>query len=109
MEKVERDGEVAVLVSRLGCRYGDPCPEHETLCMDARLVNAALEGDQADIPNRLRLMEEVQALFPQRDDLTEWARYVEIRWVPKGLVFRIVVYDDYIDIHPFNPREYLVA
>lgn len=104
MEKVERDGKVAVLVSPgVGAGWSTWADEEprDAVCMDARVVNAFLEGG----PQAAAAMAE--SLWP--DFYTGGARDLKVEWLPKGTVFEIEEYDGSETLHVIGSRDYLVA
>ena len=88
MDKIERDGKVAVLYSPgygAGWSTWADSRHRETLCMDARIVGPVLAGD---IPAAVAA---ALALVP--DLYTGGAEDLEVEWVVKGDVFEIEEYD----------------
>lgn len=103
MEKVEKDGKVAVLVSRgFGSGWSSWVSEHaETLCMDAEIVQAVLDGDTA------KAVEIAHAKCGEFYD--GGSNGLEVEWVPKGTVFEIEEYDGSETLHVIGSRYYMVA
>jgi hypothetical protein len=103
MEKVERDGKVAVLVSHgFGAGWSTWNSEHAAaFCMDARLVQPVLDGD------RDRAAKVAVELFP--DAYTGGADDLRVEWLPKGTIFEIDEYDGSETLHIIGSRDYLVA
>jgi hypothetical protein len=88
MDKIERDGKVAVLYSPgygAGWSTWADSRHRETLCMDARIVGPVLAGD---IPAAVAA---ALALVP--DLYTGGADDLEVEWVVKGDIFEIKEYD----------------
>lgn len=103
MKKIERDGKVAVLVSpRYGAGWSTWNQGHaETLCMDADIVQAVLDGDRG------KAAAVAEAKCP--DIYTGGSIDLTIEWVNKGVRFRIEEYDGYETLHIFDPQEYFEA
>lgn len=104
MDKVKKDGNVAVLIST---GYGEgwsSCndfSQRDTLCMDARIVKPALDGDIA------RAVEIAEELCP--DLYTGGADTLEVVWVKEGSRFEIREYDGHEYIHVIGDHSYMVA
>lgn len=103
MEKIERDGMIAVLVSSgFGAGWSTWNSKHrETLCMDAEIVQAVLDGD-----NNKAAEIAMQKCVDIYDGGAE-GLYVE--WIPKGSVFEIDEYDGAESLHVIGTHEYMVA
>lgn len=103
MEKLERDGKVAVLVSHgFGAGWSTWNSEHrETLCMDAEIVQAVLD---ADIARAVRIAKEKCGDFYEGG-----ASGLEVHWVDKGAAFEIEEYDGSESLHVVGDRDYMVA
>lgn len=104
MEKIERDGMVAVLVSPgFGAGWSTWADGHqgEALCMDARIVQPVLDGD---IPRAAAVAVE---MFP--GVYTGGAKDLRVEWVRKGAAFEIEEYDGSETLHVIGGRDYLVA
>lgn len=103
MEKIERDGMVAVLVSPgFGAGWSTWNSEHrETLCMDAEIARAVLDGD----------IDKAVAVAKQKcgDFYEGGARDLRVEWVKKGSAFEIDEYDGSESLHVIGCHEYLVA
>jgi hypothetical protein len=102
MEKVEKDGLVAVLYSPgYGAGWHSWNSEHEGLLFDREIVEAVLAGDVK------RAVSIAEAKYPGiytggGDDLT-------IEWVPKGSRFEIHEYDGSESVRIFGPQDGHVA
>jgi hypothetical protein len=103
MGKVERDGLVAVLVSPgFGAGWSTLNSEHrETLCMDAEIVQAVLDGD----------IDKAIVIAKQKcgDFFEGGARDLTVEWVKKGAAFEIDEYDGSESLHVISDHNYLVA
>jgi len=104
MQKIERDGEVAVLVSPgYGGGWSTWNSEHrEILCMDAEIVQAVLDGD---IPKAVGIAEQKcggRVFSGGAEDL-------EVRWVEKGKSFEIDEHDGFENLHVIGFNDYMVA
>lgn len=103
MNKIERDGNIAVLVS---CDYGAGWStwnnEHrETLCMDADIVQAVLDGDK---------VKAVEIAKQKCGNFYEGGiRSLTVEWVKKGAAFEIEEYDGSETLHVIDDRNYMVA
>ena len=88
VDKIERDGKVAVLYSPgfgAGWSTWADSSYREILCMDARIVGPVLAGDiPAAVTAALTLVPEFY---------TGGAEDLKVEWVTKGEVFEIVDYD----------------
>lgn len=88
MEKVIKDGQVAVLISGdFGAGWSTWADEEhrQTMLFDADMVNAVLEGDRqkaADI-----------AKTKCGDTYTGGSRDLEVVWIPQGTAFVVEEYD----------------
>ena len=104
MEKIEKDGKVAVLYSPgFGAgwstwAYDD---QKEALCMDARIVGPFLAGDKADA------VAAAVAMFPGL--YTGGADDLRVMWIEKGKAFEVEEYDGSESVHVIGDRMYLVA
>lgn len=104
MNKIERDGKVAVLYSPgygAGWSTWADARYSETLCMDARIVEPVLAGD---IPAAVAA---ALALVP--DLYTGGAESLEVNWVTKGDVFEIVEADGYEHVKILGNVPYMRA
>jgi hypothetical protein len=104
MEKIEKDGKVAVLVSPgFGAGWSTWADENqmEAMCMDARIVGAFLSGGSA------AAVQAAVDMFP--DIYTGGGHNLRIEWVPKGSSFEVEEYDGSESLHVLGDRTYLVA
>lgn len=103
MNKIERDGKVAVLVSPgFGAGWSTWNREHAAaLCMDADIVQPVLDGDTKKAAS--------VALSKFPDIYTGGASDLVVEWVPKGSAFEINEYDGSESLHVIGDRDYLVA
>ena len=103
MEKIERDGMVAVLVSSgYGAGWSTWNREHrETLCMDAEIVQAVLDKD---IDKAVKIAKQKCGAFYEGG-----ARDLTVEWVKKGASFEIDEYDGSELLHVIGDHDYLVA
>jgi len=105
MDKIEREGTVAVLYSTgfgsgwSTCAYNDD--QKEALCMDARIVGPFVAGDKAGA------VAAAVAMFP--DLYTGGAGTLDVMWVEKGAAFEIEEYDGSESVHVIGDRRYFVA
>jgi hypothetical protein len=105
MNKVERDGMVGVLISPdygAGWSTWNSEEHRETLCMDAEIVQAVLDGDKAKA---------VKIAHQKCDDLYDGAfkDSMTVVWVKKGAAFEIDEYDGSERLHVIGDHEYMVA
>lgn len=104
MEKIERDGKVAVLVSPgfgAGWSTWNSGDCREILCMDAEIVQAVLDGD---IPKVCDLAKsKVDSLCALG------AGQLVVEWVPKGTKFEIDEYDGAESLRIIDPNEFMIA
>lgn len=103
MNKVKKDGKVAVLYSPgFGAGWSTWASEHaEAMCMDARIVQAFVDsGSAGAIAAALQL-------FP--DIYTGGAKDLRIEWIKEGTQFEVEEYDGSESIHLIGEREYMVA
>lgn len=86
IEKYEKDGMVAVLVSPgFGAGWSTWSSPEDFLAMDKTLVQMAIDSKSAD---------EVEAYLNTKDlDIYMGGWPVSVEWVPKGTPFRIDEYD----------------
>jgi hypothetical protein len=104
MEKIERDGKVAVLYSPgfgAGWSTWANDDQKEALCMDARIVGPVLAGDIAGA------VVAAQAMFP--DVYTGGADTLKVEWIKKGEAFEVREYDGSESVHVLGDSAYLVA
>ena len=103
MNKIERDGMVAVLVSSgFGAGWSTWNSEYrETLCMDAEIVQAVLDKD---------IDKAVEIAKQKCGDFYEGgAQDLSVEWVKKGAAFEIDEYDGSESLHVTGDHDYLVA
>jgi hypothetical protein len=100
MEKVEKNGFVAVLYSP-GYGAGWSTWGDKNLAMDARIVKAFIDGG---VP---AVIEAVNAIYP--NSYTGGADYLKIEWVKKGRAFTIDEYDGFESIAYADDTNYFVA
>ena len=104
MEKIERDGKVAVLYSPgfgAGWSTWAEDEQKETLCMDARIVSPVLEGD---IDKAIKAAVELcPGLY------TSGVAQLEVRWLDKGDNFEIHEYDGSESINVIGNHSYMTA
>ena len=104
MEKIERDGMIAVLVSPgYGAGWSTWADEDqkEALCMDARIVGPFLEeGNRAAAEAALKLFPNVYI---------GGADHLVVEWLPKGTQFEVEEYDGYESLHVIGSRVYMEA
>lgn len=106
MEKIERDGLVAVLISPdYGAGWSTWADEDqkEAMCMDARIVGPFLEEGY------LAAEEAVSKVFPNAYVYTGGAKNLVVEWLPKGTQFEIEEYDGYESLHVIGSRAYMEA
>ena len=104
MEKIEKEGKIAVLYSPgygAGWSTWAEDSQKEALCMDARIVGPFLAG------NKDAAIAAAVAMFP--DLYTGGGRDLALVWVEKGCAFEIEEYDGSESIHILGERDYLVA
>jgi hypothetical protein len=104
MDKIERDGKVAVLYSPgfgAGWSTWADGDQKEALCMDARIVGPFLAGDLAGA------VAAAKAMFP--DLYTGGADNLKVAWIEKGKAFEVEEYDGRESVHVLGDRTYLVA
>lgn len=103
MEKIERDGQIAVLISPgYGAGWSTWNEEHrETLAMDADIVNAVLDGDKK---KAVEIAKQKCGDFYEGgiDGLT-------VKWAPKGARFEIKEYDGSESLYIVDYINYMVA
>jgi hypothetical protein len=104
MEKIEKEGRVAVLYSPgFGAGWSTWADEgqKEALCMDARIVGPVLAGDKN------AAVVAAKAMFP--DLYTGGANTLSVIWIEKGKAFEVEEYDGRESVHVLGDRPYLVA
>lgn len=103
MNKIEKDGMIAVLYSPgYGAgwsTWNSYCKE--TLCMDSEIVQAVIDGD---INKAIEV-----ALKKCPDIYTGGAEDLVVEWVKKGDMFEISEYDGNESIRTFDASEYMIA
>ena len=103
MNKIERDGMVAVLVSPgFGAGWSTLNIDHrEIMCMDAEIVQAVLDGD---------ICKAVEIAKNKCGDFYEGgASTLTVKWVKKGASFEIRLYDGAETLHVIGEDDYMVA
>ena len=103
MNKFEHNGNVAVLVSKgFGAGWSTWNDEHrETLCMDAEIVQAVLNGDKAKA---------VEIAKQKCGDFYEGGiGGLTVEWVKKGVAFEIYEYAGSETLHGISDHNYMVA
>lgn len=104
MEKIEKDGNVAVLYSPgfgAGWSTWADYDKREALCMDARIVGPFVAGDKTGA------VAAAVAMFP--DLYLGGADQLEVIWIKKGSAFEIDEYDGSEGVHVIGDRDYFVA
>ena len=104
MDKIEKDGKVAVLYSPgygAGWSTWADDEQREALCMDARIVGPVLAGD---IDGAV-----AAALAMFQDLYTGGAADLRVMWIEKGRAFEVDEYDGSESVHVLGDRTYLVA
>lgn len=103
MQKLERDGKVAVVYSAdYGAGWSTWNPQYrEELCMDADIATAVLEGD----------LEEAAKIATRKypDIYDGGSETLTIEWVDKGEAFEIVEYDGSESVVIISNKTYMVA
>lgn len=104
MNKIERDGMVAVLVSPgfgAGWSTWNSGEHFETMCMDAEIVQAVLDKD----------IDKAVGIAKQKcgDFYEGGAKKLTVEWVKKGAAFEIVEYDGSESLRVIGDHDYLVA
>lgn len=105
MEKYERDGNVAILISiGYGAGWSTWGPwVNRSLAYDKRIVEAFISGiSKEDMSEFLETLGYHDVYMGGFDNL-------EIEWVPKGTLFRIEEYDGHESIEVFDEKSYIVA
>lgn len=104
MNKIERDGKIAVLVSPgFGAGWSTWADDKysEILCMDADIAQAVLDGDKT---KALEI-----AIAKTEDGYFGGLRDLEVQWVPKGSRFKISEYDGSEHIELLDFIEHMTA
>lgn len=104
MDKLERDGEVAVVYSPgygAGWSTWDGGDHRDFLCMDKGIAQAVLAGD-IEAAKKIALAR-VPTLY------TGGANQLCIEWVPKGRPFEITEYDGFEGVRLVGPADWMVA
>lgn len=94
MEKIERNGKIAILYSPgFGAGWSTWAEEDQkdALCMDARIVGPFLAGDLAGA------VAAAKAMFP--DLYTGGADSLRVKWIEKDRAFKITEYDGYENVY----------
>ena len=103
MNKIERDGKVAVLYSPgFGAGWSTWNSEvRESICMNAEIVQPVLDGD---------LEKAKQAALRLHPDIYVGNRIeLQVAWVPKGEQFEITEYDGSESINVIGEVQYMIA
>ena len=106
MRKVRKDGRVAVLYSPgYGCGWStdNEVQYRETLCMDARIVQAVLDGDID------RACAEAKRITGAEDLCILGAKELRVEWVPRGWQFNITEFDGYESVVAHEPPGRMTA
>ena len=103
VEKYERDGKVAVLISTgYGAGWSTWNGEHaEALTFDRDIVEAVLAGDIAEA------IAIAKAKYP--DGYYGGASDLAVMWLDKGAQFEIEEYDGSESLHVIGSRVYMTA
>ena len=103
MQKFERDGMVAVLISPgFGAGWSTWNRDHEaTLCMDAEIVRAVLDGNK-ERASEIALKKCPGICTLGADDLM-------VKWVPCGSAFEVREYDGSESLHVIGESQYMTA
>lgn len=104
MQKIEKDGKIAVLYSPdFGAGWSTWASDdiRESMCMNAEIVLAVLDGDNA------KAAEIAERLHP--DVYTDGARDLTVGWVPKGEAFEIAEYDGNESLVVIGQQQYMIA
>ena len=99
MEKIEKDGRIAVLYSPgFGAGWSTWADDNqkEALCMDARIVGPFLAGDKAGA------VAAAVAMFP--DLYTGGADELQVMWIEKGKAFEVEEYEGTESVHVLGER-----
>jgi len=95
MEKVIRDGHVAVIISNgygAGWSTWNPGPHRETLAFHPKLVEL-IESGQCNQDNMLTLLTELIGKIETVHVYLGGVEDLTIEWLPEGTRFRIEEYD----------------
>jgi hypothetical protein len=106
MNKVIRDGKVAVLYSPgYGAGWSTwvytTKEASQAMCMDERIVSAFIDGGPLAAENA------VKSIFP--DQCVLGSDQLEVAWLPVGTVFEISEYDGYESVRVIDNAEFMVA
>jgi len=104
MDKVEKDGKVAVLYSpRYGAGWSTWADhkDRETLCMDRRIVQPFLDGNFEEALAAAHSL--VCGLY------SGGFEELKVVWIPVGTPFRITEYDGYESIEYSDKIDYFFA
>lgn len=104
IEKYEKDGKVAVLVSQgygAGWSSWASSSEDQAIAMDKRIVQYVLDEDLIGL-GKFMEMEYPDVYLGGMEDLT-------VKWVTKGEAFEITEYDGYESLNIIGEQEYWIA
>ena len=103
MQKLEKDGKIAVLVSHgFGAGWSTWNSDHqEVMCMDSEIAQAVLDNE----------MGVAVALAEEKCPgcYTGGIEGLTVHWVEKGKAFEIEEYDGSETLHIIGYRDYMVA
>lgn len=103
MEKVIRDGKVAVLYSPgFGAGWSSWNPEYPAMLFDTEIVLALEDGRALAYIEKIAQKNYPGAYLGGMEDL-------DIAWIPEGSQFEIEEYDGSESIHIIGTREYYTA
>ena len=105
VERLERDGMVAVLYSPgFGAGWSTWNEDHaEELLFDKELVLALENGGPVEVEKI------IEKRYPNNEIYTGGADDLKVRWLPKGTVFRIDEYDGNESIVYLGDDSWMVA
>ena len=103
MNKLEKDGKVAVMISPgFGAGWSTWNSEfRDTLLFDAEIAQAVIDGDKAKATQLA--MEKCPGLC------AGGARDLTVEWIDKGSVFEVEEHDGSESLHIIGGRDYSVA
>ena len=103
MNKLEKDGKVAVMISPgFGAGWSTWNTEiRDALLFDPEIAQAVLDGDKVKA-ERIAARKFPDGYFGGACDLT-------VEWLDKGTVFEVEEYDGSESLHIIGGRDYLVA
>lgn len=109
MNKIEKDGDIAVLYSPgFGAGWSTWNTEtreiQERLLMDAEIVQDVLDGAK---PEDIEAI--VERIFGKDVIYTGGVHQLHVEWIPKGCQFEINEYDGSESIHVIGDRQYFTA